>query len=118
MQLNSALYDQKHDFVAKCGEGLLAFLPENPAQDILDLGCGTGTLTARLAARGGRVIGVDSARPMVERARAQYPELTFEVCDALALPLEGEFDVVFSNAVFHWIADYRRLQAVARKPAE
>lgn len=50
MQWNSALYDQKHDFVAKYGEGLLAFLPENPAQAILDLGCGTGTLTARLAA--------------------------------------------------------------------
>lgn len=118
MQWNSTLYDQKHDFVAKYGEGLLAFLPENPAQAILDLGCGTDTLTARLAARGSRVIGVDSARPMVERARAQYPELTFEVCDALALPFEGEFDVVFSNAVFHWTADYRRLRAVARKPAE
>ena len=98
MQWNSTLYDQKHDFVAKYGEGLLTFLPENPAQDILDLGCGTGTLTAQLAARGSRVIGVDSARPMVERARAQYPELTVEVCDALALPFEGEFDVVFSNA--------------------
>lgn len=109
MQWNSALYDQKHDFVAKYGEGLLTFLPENPAQDILDLGCGTGTLTAR----GSRVIGVDGARPMVERARAQYPELTFEVCDAPALPFEGEFDVVF-----HWTADYRRLRAVAQKPAE
>lgn len=109
MQWNSTLYDQKHDFVAKYGEGLLTFLPENPAQAILDLGCGTGTLTAQLAARGSRVIGVDSARPMVERARAQYPELTFEVCDALALPFEGEFDVVFSNAVFHWIADHDTL---------
>ena len=104
-----ALYRYVTDELAAHGirDGILA-----------DLGCGTGTLTARLAARGSRVIGVDSARPMVERARAQYPELTFEVCDALALPFEGEFDVVFSNAVFHWIADYRRLRAVARKPAE
>ena len=109
MQWNSTLYDQKHDFVAKYGEGLLAFLPQNPAQAILDLGCGTGTLTAQLAARGGRVIGVDSARPMVERARAQYPELTFQVCDALNLPFADEFDVVFSNAVFHWIADHDTL---------
>ena len=115
MQWNSTLYDQKHDFVAKYGEGLLAFLPENPAQAILDLGCGTGTLTAQLAARGSRVIGVDSARPMVERARAQYPELTFEVCDALALPFEGEFDVVFSNAVFHWIADHDTLLENVKK---
>lgn len=115
MQWNSALYDQKHDFVAKYGEGLLTFLPENPAQAILDLGCGTGTLTAQLAARGSRVVGVDSARPMVERARVQYPELTFEVCDALALPFEGEFDVVFSNAVFHWIADHDTLLENVKK---
>lgn len=115
MQWNSTLYDQKHDFVAKYGEGLLAFLPENPAQAILDLGCGTGTLTAQLAARGSRVIGVDSARPMVERARAQYPELTFEVCDALALPFAGEFDVAFSNAVFHWIADHDTLLENVKK---
>lgn len=64
MQWNSTLYDQKHDFVAKYGEGLLTFLPENPTRAILDLGCGTGTLTAQLAARGSRVVGVDSARTM------------------------------------------------------
>ena len=58
MQWNSTLYDQKHDFVAKYGEGLLTFLPENPAQAILDLGCGTGTLTAQLAARGSRVVAL------------------------------------------------------------
>ena len=57
-----------------------------------------------------------------------YPGMTFLVCDALALPFEARFDVVFSNAVFHWIADhdafwngservvdYRRLRAVAHK---
>ena len=115
MQWNSTLYDQKHDFVAKYGEGLLTFLPENPAQAILDLGCGTGTLTAQLAARGSRVVGVDSARTMVERAKAQYPELAFQVCDALSLPFEGEFDVVFSNAVFHWIADHDTLLENVRK---
>lgn len=115
MQWNSTLYNQKHDFVAKYGEGLLTFLPENPAQAILDLGCGTGTLTAQLAARGSRVVGVDSARTMVERAKAQYPELAFQVCDALSLPFEGEFDVVFSNAVFHWIADHDTLLENVRK---
>ena len=115
MQWNSTLYDQKHDFVAKYGEGLLTFLPENPAQAILDLGCGTGTLTAQLAARGSRVVGVDSARTMVERAKVQYPELAFQVCDALSLPFEGEFDVVFSNAVFHWIADHDTLLENVRK---
>ena len=115
MQWNSTLYDQKHDFVAKYGEGLLTFLPENPAQAILDLGCGTGTLTAQLAARGSRVVGVDSARTMVERAKVQYPELAFQMCDALSLPFEGEFDVVFSNAVFHWIADHDTLLENVRK---
>ena len=82
---------------------------------LADLGCGTGTLTAQLAARGSRVVGVDSARTMVERAKAQYPELAFQVCDALSLPFEGEFDVVFSNAVFHWIADHDTLLENVRK---
>ena len=35
--------------------------------------------------------------------------MQFVVCDALALPFEKRFDVVFSNAVFHWIADYDAL---------
>lgn len=106
---NSALYDSKHDFVAEYGKGLLEFVPENKGQSILDLGCGTGTLTSQLAELGGMVIGVDSSENMIKKARERYDNIEFMVCDALALPFEKRFDVVFSNAVFHWIADHNAL---------
>lgn len=115
MKWNAALYDAKHDFVAAYGRGLLEWIPRNPAQTILDVGCGTGTLTARLLPLGSRVVGVDSSPDMIARARAQFPNIAFFVCDALRLPFEGEWDVAFSNAVFHWIDDHDALLASIRR---
>ena len=109
MEWNSSLYDSKHDFVAEYGKGLLEFIPKNNVQTILDLGCGTGTLTAQLADLCSKVVGVDSSQNMIVKAKKQFENIEFSVCDALALPFEKEFDVVFSNAVFHWINDHDAL---------
>ncbi len=109
MKWDSALYDSKHDYVAAYGESLLSYVPHNPRQRILDLGCGTGTLTAQLAALGAEVLGIDSAPTMIAQAQKQYPSLHFQLCDALEMPFCGEWDVVFSNAVFHWIGDHGQL---------
>ncbi len=106
---NAALYDKKHDFVAEYGKGLLEFVPKNKKLSILDLGCGTGTLTAQLAEFAETIIGIDSSESMIEKARTQYGNINFMVCDALSLPFEKQFDVVFSNAVFHWINDHNAL---------
>lgn len=106
---NAILYDNKHNFVAEYGKGLLEFVPKNKNQSVLDLGCGTGTLTAQLANLAGIIIGVDSSKNMIEKAQNEYSDIKFMVCDALALPFENQFDVVFSNAVFHWIADHNVL---------
>ena len=105
MDWNAGLYEEKHGFVAEYGKGLLGFVPLNPHQVILDLGCGTGTLTSELAARAGTVLGLDASPDMVRAARARFPEIGFITADALALPFENRFDVVFSNAVFHWLPD-------------
>lgn len=115
MEWNSALYDKQHDFVAEYGKGLLEFVPKNDEQAILDLGCGTGVLTARLADLCNRAVGVDSSQSMIEKAKKQFNNIEFMVCDALALPFENEFDVVFSNAVFHWISDHDMLLKSIRK---
>ncbi len=109
MEWNSILYDKKHDFVAEYGKGLLEFIPDNKEQTILDLGCGTGTLTAQLVNLGSKVMGVDSSQNMIDKAKEQFSGIEFRVCDALDLPFEKEWDVVFSNAVFHWIDDHNAL---------
>lgn len=105
MEWNSALYDKKHDFVAEYGKGLLEFVPKNRGQAILDLGCGTGVLTVQLADLCHKIVGVDSSQSMIDKAKERFGNIEFMVCDALALPFENEFDVVFSNAVFHWVSD-------------
>ena len=109
MEWNSTLYDKKHDFVAEYGKGLLEFVPKNDKQAILDLGCGTGVLTVQLTDFGNKIVGVDSSQSMIEKAKEQFNNIEFKVCDALALPFEDEFDVVFSNAVFHWVSDHDAL---------
>ena len=109
MKWDSGLYDQQHSFVAEYGQDLLEFVPDDRAQKILDLGCGTGALTTQLAKQCAVVLGVDASPEMITKARETYPNLDFKVMDALALPFEHEWDVVFSNAVFHWISDHDRL---------
>jgi trans-aconitate methyltransferase len=70
---------------------------------VLDLGCGTGHLTAQIAAAGADVLGLDAAPSMIERARALYPHLRFEVARAEDFTLDAPVDAVFSNAALHWM---------------
>ena len=95
--------------MAEYGKGLLEFVPKNDRQAILDLGCGTGVLTVQLAGLCNKVMGIDSSQNMIEKAKQQFSSIEFMVCDALTLSFENEFDVVFSNAIFHWISDHDAL---------
>ena len=106
---NTALYDGKHSFVWKYGEEVIELLAPQPGERILDLGCGTGHLTSRIAASGALVVGVDQSPAMIESARNNYSELQFVEADATGLNFDAEFDAVFSNATIHWIKDQRAL---------
>lgn len=97
---NATLYDNKHDFVAEYGKGLLEYIPQNKNQCILDLGCGTGALTVKLNDLAKTVIGVDQSENMIKKAQEQYSNIEFMVCDALVLPFESQFDVVFRMQYF------------------
>jgi trans-aconitate methyltransferase len=97
------LYNAKHDFVWKFGSDLVSLLDPRAEERILDLGCGTGHLTAQIAESGAQVVGVDRSAEMVAAARAAYPNLKFDISDARQLPYSNEFDTVFSNATLHWI---------------
>jgi len=100
---DAKLYNAKHDFVWKFGSDVVSLLDPQPGERILDLGCGTGHLTAQIAESGARVTGVDRSSEMVMAARTAYPNQKFEVVDARELKFNEEFDAVFSNAVLHWI---------------
>jgi trans-aconitate methyltransferase len=100
---NASLYDDQHAFVWKHGESLVELLGPAAGERILDLGCGTGHLTARIAEAGAEVIGLDSSAAMLEQARAAYPALPFVPGDARAFAFDRVFDAVFSNAMLHWI---------------
>lgn len=105
MDWNADLYENKHDFVAEYGRDLLSKVPENAGQTILDLGCGTGTLTHALLEKSPSVVGLDASPEMIAKARQLYPGMDFRVMDACRMPWNNWFDLVFSNAAFHWIPD-------------
>ncbi len=107
MNLNwdAETYDKKHSFVTTYGEELIGLLDPKPGERILDIGCGTGHLTAQIAAKGATAIGLDASEPMLEIARSTYPEVEFLLADASDFELDEQVDALFSNAALHWILD-------------
>jgi trans-aconitate 2-methyltransferase len=102
---NTALYVGEHRFVWQLGESLLQWLAPQPGERILDLGCGTGQLTDKIASSGSQAWGMDFSAEMIETARANYPHLRFTLGDARDFAIDEPLDAVFSNAVLHWIPD-------------
>lgn len=100
---DAELYDRAAAFVWQHGSDLVDLLAPRPGERVLDLGCGTGHLTAELAARGARVVGLDNDPVMIERARRSYPALEFVHGDAASFRFAEPFDAVFSNAALHWV---------------
>jgi len=112
---NSELYQSSHAFVWQFGRDLLAVLAPKPGERILDVGCGTGQLTADIANAGAEVVGLDLSAEMIAAASANFPQLRFEVADIAAANYKGEFDAVFSNAALHWVRDQNAaIGAIAR----
>jgi trans-aconitate methyltransferase len=100
---DSSLYDDRHSFVWNKSGDLIDLLAPRAGERILDLGCGTGHLTAEIAARGAEVTGLDSSVSMIAQARQNYPKLKFVLADASEFRFEHPFDAVFSNAALHWM---------------
>jgi trans-aconitate methyltransferase len=100
-----AQYQKKHSFVWRYGADLLDLLAPQPGERILDVGCGTGQLTAEIAGRGAHVIGLDRSAEMLADARRNFPHLEFVEADAAHFEFSEPFDAVFSNAALHWVKD-------------
>jgi trans-aconitate methyltransferase len=100
---DARLYDDKHAFVWKHGAALVELLAPKPGERVLDLGCGTGHLTAQIAIARAEVVGIDSDPAMVAAARVAHPGIQFAAADARDFHFAEPFDAVFSNAVLHWV---------------
>ena len=104
MKWNSALYDNKHDFVAEYGKELLELLPDHRHLAVLDLGCGTATLTAQLAGRYDKVTGVDSSQEMLDKARAQFGNIESDCAMHLICRLQMSLTSCFLMLCFIGLA--------------
>jgi SAM-dependent methyltransferase len=104
---NACGYAENARFVADLGMPVVDLLAPRPGERILDLGCGDGALTEKLAAAGCDVVGADASAELVEAVRARG--LDVRLINGETLTFDTEFDAVFSNAALHWM---RRPDAV------
>lgn len=100
---DAALYRKNFSFVPEYGKAVLELLSLKEGDRVIDLGCGDGSLTQKLADMGADVLGIDASAEMIALAKKTHPNLPFERADALEFSANPPADAVFSNAVFHWI---------------
>ena len=108
-------YDRVSDPQVEMARPVLARMALRGDETVLDAGCGSGRVTKLLLERlpRGRVVAVDAAPSMVERARAELPRdrVTVLEADLAELVVAEPVELVFSTAVFHWVPDHERLFA-------
>jgi len=113
--MNKQIYRLSAKFYDELNTGELQFLSESLANyffekrisegsNILDLGCGTGTLLGKLSNYGFCGTGIDVAPEMVKEAKRKYPSLNFKVMDLCSFELEEKFDVILcTNDVINYL---------------
>jgi len=113
MEWNPEAYAKSSSNQLAWARELIARLGLTGSEALLDVGCGDGKVTAEIAGAvpDGSVLGVDASGANVDYARAyfppeRYPNLRFEQMDARRLDTPRRFDVIFSNAVLHWVDDH------------
>ena len=111
---NARDYAQNAAFVHGMAGGVLEWLDAKPDEQILDLGCGDGQLTKRIAATGACVAGVDASPDMLAAARSRGIDAREGSAESLPFA-DGAFDAVFSNAVLHWVRDQNAMMAEVRR---
>lgn len=99
---NADAYAKNGSFVHGMAGGVVEWLAAQAGEHVLDLGCGDGQLTAKLAATGAVVEGVDASPQMVAAARGRGVAATQASAESLPFAAAA-FDAVFSNAALHWV---------------
>jgi trans-aconitate 2-methyltransferase len=113
-QWNAVDYAKSSSVQQQWARDLIRKLELKGNEQILDIGCGDGKVSAEIAVAvpDGSVIGVDNSEAMIALAQSTYsadvvPNMRFQQGDASRLTFTNEFDIVFSNATLHWILDHR-----------
>lgn len=102
-------YAENARFVSDLGEPLLAMLDPQPKELILDLGCGDGALSEKIAASGCTLYAVDTSFAQIEATKKRG--LQALVMDGQQLSFKQPFDAVFTNAALHWMKQPERVVA-------
>jgi trans-aconitate 2-methyltransferase len=110
---NAEDYARNSSAQLQWAQELIARLALRGGESVLDIGCGDGKISARLAlaANPGNVLGIDLSAAMIRFAADQfppcrYPNLSFRCMDATDIRLTERFDVAFSTAALHWVEDH------------
>jgi ubiquinone/menaquinone biosynthesis C-methylase UbiE len=106
MQMFAGKVDQKH---------IQSIVEHINGKNVLDMGSGYGSTTAKIQAAGFNCIGIDYDQPTLDIAKSIYPECNFQYCNAEQLPFEdNSFDViVMRDALHHFYqeADFNKVKA-------
>jgi trans-aconitate 2-methyltransferase len=109
---NAPEYSRINSLQEWMGDEQLKRVALTGSERVLDVGCGDGKITAKIAARlpQGSIVGVDPSHSMIAYATEQYgpphsPNARFEVGDARLLGFTAEFDLVVSFNALHWVLD-------------
>jgi trans-aconitate 2-methyltransferase len=110
-QWDDAQYLAFADERTRAARELLQRVPLDNASSIIDLGCGPGNSTALLHARWpeASLVGVDDSKEMLQRARGDWPHLTWVEADAGSYEPAVPADLMFANALLHWLPDHSKL---------
>ena len=107
-------YEKHSQGQQKWARELIQKISLKGTENVLDLGCGDGKVTAEISkiVSEGSIIGVDNSAGMIQLATDRHPadiysNLSFQEMDAKNLDFNGRFDLIFSNAALHWVKDQK-----------
>jgi trans-aconitate methyltransferase len=94
-------FKNKESFIADLAAPILEMLEPKEGEEILDLGCGDGTLALEIKKAGAKVQGVDLNTDKVIKAREKGIDAS--VANITQISFDNQFDAIFSNAVLNWV---------------